>query len=123
MQDVDGVDFVDARFGDRPRDGALADALGELLAALGLQHFGIAQAVDAALRIEDDGGGDDRAGERTAACFVDAADQAACERGLLEQVAGEGLATAQRDAETTHLHCATSKMESATSRAVSRFSD
>ena len=43
-QDVDAVDLLDARRGDRPGDGALLDPAGEHLAPLGGQHLGIGQA-------------------------------------------------------------------------------
>ena len=48
LQDVDRVDFIDARFGHRPGDRALADALGSARAGQA-SDLRIAQAVDSRL--------------------------------------------------------------------------
>ena len=60
-------------------DHAIARArilIGELVALLGLEQLGIADAADATPRIEDDRGGDDRSGQRPAPGLIDAGAQA-----------------------------------------------
>jgi len=61
-------------FGDSPRDCVFANAEGEFIAALGGELFGIVEAEDSALGVEDNGGGDDRTEQSAAAGFVDSGD-------------------------------------------------
>src|SRR5882724_293503 len=84
--DVPGVDAGGINFGDGPRERVFADAEREFTAAFGRKFLGIIEADDAAFGIEDDGGGNDRAEEGAAACFVDAGDARPAEfaRGSLK---------------------------------------
>ena len=73
--DVDAIDFVGFNGHDRPRDAFPADLVVEALPLLKGAGLGIGQAVDAAIRMEDDGAGHDRTGQATAAYFVNACDR------------------------------------------------
>src|ERR1700682_3315996 len=74
VKNVDPVDLLDASKGHRPRDGALLDARRQHYSALRAKNLGVGETVDPAHRVEDHRGGVNRAGERAAAGFVDAAD-------------------------------------------------
>src|SRR5271168_1195471 len=74
LVDVPGVDALGVDFGDGPGDGVLANAWGEFGAAVGREFFGVVQADDAALGIEDYRGGDNWSEEGAAAGFVEAGD-------------------------------------------------
>ena len=63
-------------------DGGRADAHEEDFARLLVEHFAVVDAVGDALRIEDDGSGDDRPCERPAPRLIDAGDRAAVELQL-----------------------------------------
>jgi len=68
------VDLIDARGihrGDGPGNRTLANLYRQLLAALGGEQFGIAQAANAVAWIEDHSGGHDRAEERSATNLID----------------------------------------------------
>ena len=84
--DVPGVDAGGINFGDGPRERVFANADGEFVATFGGNFLGIVEADDAALGIEDDGGGNDRTEESAAAGFVDAGDARPAEfaRGSLK---------------------------------------
>ena len=75
MEDVQPVDLLDRGKRHRPGERALLEPRGEHLAALGRKQLGIREAVDAARRIEDHGGGIHRAGEWATPRLVDAANQ------------------------------------------------
>ena len=83
---VPGVDAGGINFGDGPRERVLANAEGEFSAALVRNFFGVVEADNAALGIEDDGGGDDGTEESAAAGFVNAGDARPAEfaRGSLK---------------------------------------
>src|SRR5882757_68613 len=61
--DVPGIDAGGINFGDGPRERVFANAESEFIAAIGRNFLGIVQADNAALGIEDDGGGNDRTEE------------------------------------------------------------
>jgi len=84
--DVPGVDAGGINFGDGPRERVFTDAEGEFAAALSRKFFGIVEANDAALGIEDDGGRDDGTEKSTATGFVNAGDARPAEfaRGSLK---------------------------------------
>src|SRR5260221_10278124 len=84
--DVPGVDAGGINFGDGPRERVFANAESEFTAAFGRKFLGIVEADNAALGIEDDGGGNDRAEESAAAGFVNAGDARPAEfaRGSLK---------------------------------------
>ena len=68
------IDLVDAggiHGGNGAGDGMTANEERERFAALGRKQFGIAQAANAVSRVEYDGGGYDRAKQRSAADFID----------------------------------------------------
>jgi hypothetical protein len=71
-----------------PGDGALLDARRQHVAALLGELLGVVEPVDAAFPVKDHRRGDYRAGQRAAACLVDAADHV--RQGRLEQVHGTG---------------------------------
>ena len=74
LVDIPGVDALGVDFGYGPGDGVFADAGGKLGATVGSEFFGVVEADDAALGIEDYGSGDYRAEEGAAAGFVEASD-------------------------------------------------
>ncbi|MNT20003.1 hypothetical protein D3C72_1552950 [compost metagenome] len=74
LQDVQAVDLFFRRFGDGPGQGLGLDLRCQQVAFRFAEFFRIAQAVDGLVRVEDHGGGEHGAGQRTAACLVDAAD-------------------------------------------------
>jgi hypothetical protein len=76
LQDIERVDFLDVGPRDRPGQGAAADLDRKLLALLGLDDLGVADAADAPPRVEDHRSRDDRSGQRAAPRFVDAGAQA-----------------------------------------------
>ena len=84
--DIPGVDARGIDFGDGPGERVFANAKGEFGAAVSREFFGIVQTDDAALGIENDGGGNDRTEERAAAGFVNASDARPAEfaRGSLK---------------------------------------
>src|SRR5882672_1837075 len=84
--DIPGVDAGGINFGDGPRESVLANAEGEFGAAIGGNLFGVVKADDAALGIEDDGGGNDRTEESATAGFVNTGDARPAEfaRGSLK---------------------------------------
>jgi hypothetical protein len=98
-QDVVAVDARRRRH--RHRDlGARADALVQHFAPLSRQLFGIVEPTRHVVRIEDDGGGNDRAGERPPARFVTAGNRphAALERRALAAERRARLFLAKRQA-------------------------
>ena len=74
LVDVPSVDARGIYFGHGPGESVFPDAEGEFIAAIRGELFGVVQADDSALRIENDGGSDDRAEERAAAGFIDSGD-------------------------------------------------
>src|SRR5216684_6890349 len=74
LVDVPGVDAGGIDFGDGPRERVFTNAESEFAAAFGRNFVGIVEADDAALGIENDGGGNDRAEESAAAGFINAGD-------------------------------------------------
>src|SRR5207244_5205177 len=88
LQDVEAVDLLDARPGDRPGERPFLDEDGEPLALRRAQYLGIGDAGRRpAPRIEHHGRGKDGSRERPAASLVDAADQADCSHGRTASVA------------------------------------
>src|SRR5215469_13664956 len=73
--DVELVDpgYVDG--GNGVSDGVAFDALGQLFASRLIEQFGIAQALDAVVGLEDHGGGNDGAEQRASANFVHAGNE------------------------------------------------
>ena len=73
--DIDLIDAGGIHSGNGPGDGMLANQQREFFAALGRKQFRIAQAANAVCRvvifIEDHGGGDDRAEQRSTTDFID----------------------------------------------------
>ena len=67
MENVDAVDFGGGGDADGEGDGAFADEDGESLAGWGVEDFGVIEAADAFIGIEDDSGGVDGAEEAAAA--------------------------------------------------------
>lgn len=84
--DVPGVDAGGINFGDGPGQGVFTNAESEFAAAFGRNFLGIVEADNAALGIEDDGGGDDGTEESTATGFINAGDARPAEfaRGSLK---------------------------------------
>src|SRR5256885_16189675 len=84
--DVPCIDAGGINFGDGPGEGVLADAGGKIIAAFGRNFLGIVEADNAALGIEDDGGGNDRTEKSATAGFVNASDARPAEfaRGSLK---------------------------------------
>jgi len=74
LVDIPGVDARGINFGDSPSEGVFADAEGKFGAAIGNEFFGIIQANDATLGVENDGGRDHWAKESAAPGFVNAGD-------------------------------------------------
>jgi hypothetical protein len=72
LQDVDPVDRLVIDDADADGDGALADDVEQRLALSRAQELRVGEPPDAAVRPDDDGGGDDRPGERAAPRLVDA---------------------------------------------------
>src|SRR6266581_9017165 len=88
LQDVEAVDLLDTRPGDRPGERPFLDEGGEPLALECAQQLGIGDAGRRpAPRLEHHGRGKDRSRERPAAGLVDAADQADCSHGKTASVA------------------------------------
>ncbi len=88
LVDIPGVDATRVGLRDGPRKRMLANAAGEGLAALGGKFLGVVQADDAARGIQDDGGGNDRSKEGTAAGFVDSGDASPAVLARFALVAG-----------------------------------
>ena len=76
LQDIQTVDFENIGSGDRPGSGALTDARRQGLAAIRLQRLAIVQAANWVLRIEHNGGGENRSEQRSPAGFIHAGDGA-----------------------------------------------
>ena len=74
LVDIPGIDARGVDFGDGPGDGVFADTRSKFGAAIGIELLGIVKADDAALRIENDCGGNNRAEERAAAGFINSGD-------------------------------------------------
>ena len=74
LVDVPGVNALGVDFGDGPGEGVFADARGEFGATIRSEFFGVVQAYNTALGIENYGGGSDGAEEGAAAGFVEAGD-------------------------------------------------
>ena len=70
--DVDSINFFAINGHDRPRDALAADFVVKPLALKQRTGFGVGQAVDAAIRMEDHGAGHDRSGQAAASNFVNA---------------------------------------------------
>ncbi len=91
LVDVDAVDGDGIDFFDGNGDGLLLDDFGESLAVFAQELLGVAQAADAGVLRQNDGGGYDTAEERASAYFVDSSDDgealSAC--GLLVFVAAD----------------------------------
>src|SRR5690554_1212251 len=75
LQDIDLVDLGRGRVRDRERERLAADLAREAGPLVGAELLRILEAADAALAVEHDGRGDDRARERAAASLVDAGDR------------------------------------------------
>lgn len=71
---VPRVDTAGINFSDGPGERVFADAFGEFDAAFGREFLRIVEAYDAAFGIQDNGGGEDGAEERAAACLVETGD-------------------------------------------------
>jgi hypothetical protein len=71
---IEAIDFVDFGDADADRDGTVADRREQLLALFVGQLLGIVHAADECFGGEDHGGGDDGAGHRTDAGFVNTGD-------------------------------------------------
>ena len=71
---IPGVDALGVDFGDGPGERVFANAWSQLSATLGDKFFGVVEADDAALGIQNDGSGDHRAEQRAAARFIEAGD-------------------------------------------------
>ena len=71
LVDVPGVDALGVDLGHGPGESVLTDADGKFAAALRGEFFRIVEADNAALGIENDGGGDYGAKQRTAAGFIE----------------------------------------------------
>jgi hypothetical protein len=74
LVDVPGVDARGIDFGDGPGEGVFADAESKLGTAIGDELFGVVEADDAPLGVENDGGRDHRAEQSAASGFVNAGD-------------------------------------------------
>jgi hypothetical protein len=72
--DVPGIDALGIDFGDGPGEGMLVNPRCKLAAALRGKFFRIVEADNAALGIENDRGGDDRAEQGATAGFVETGD-------------------------------------------------
>ena len=72
--DVPGVDTLGIDFGDGPSKGVLPDTRSELRTAIRSKFFRIVEPNNAALGVENDRGGDDRAEERAAAGLIETGD-------------------------------------------------
>ena len=72
--DVPGIDTLGIDFGDGPSKGVFPDAWSELRASFRSKFFRIVEAHNAALGIENDRGGDDRAEQGATAGFVETGD-------------------------------------------------
>ena len=83
---VPGVDAGGINFGDSPRDGVFTNAESEFRTMIGGNFFGVVETDNAALGVEDNGGGNDRAEKSTATGFVNAGDARPAEfaRGSLK---------------------------------------
>jgi hypothetical protein len=75
LQDVEGVDLVHVGESDRPGESTLTDLGRQHGACVRGEELRVAQTANRRRRIEDHGGGNDRARQRTATRFVDASDQ------------------------------------------------
>ena len=73
VQDIELVDLGDARLGNRPARGVLANLVEQRLAAALGELLGIVEQSDRAGGVEDHGGGNHGTGERTAPGLVDTA--------------------------------------------------
>jgi hypothetical protein len=71
---VPGVNALGVDFRDGPAQRVLLDTDGQLSAAVGRKFFGIVEADDAPLGIENHGGGHDGAKQRAASGFINAGD-------------------------------------------------
>src|ERR1700738_784155 len=76
---IPGVNTLRVNFDDCPGKRVFANAGSQLGAAFRREFFGIVEADDAALGIEDDGGSDNGAKQRAAAGFIDACDASPAE--------------------------------------------
>ena len=83
---VPGVDAGGINFGDSPRDGVFTNAKSEFRTMIGRNFFGVVETDNAALGVEDNGGGNDRAEKSAATGFVNAGDARPAEfaRGSLK---------------------------------------
>ena len=73
LQDVQRVDLGGVRPADAPGEAARADLAAPVpRAPPGREHLRVGEARDRVARVEDDGRGDDRPGQRSAPRFVDA---------------------------------------------------
>src|SRR5690242_10206928 len=83
---VPSVDAGGIHFSDGPRYRVFANAEGEFGTVIGGNFFGVVEADNTALGVEDDGGGNDRAEKSAAAGFVNAGDARPAEfaRGSLK---------------------------------------
>jgi hypothetical protein len=72
--DVPGIDALSIDFCDGPSESVLVNAHGKFGASLGRKFFRVIETNNAALGIENDRGGNDRAEERAAAGFIETGD-------------------------------------------------
>ena len=95
-KDVEGIDFLDAGGADGPVDfGAGGQGSVEAFAFFGGELFGVIEADEGEVRRQDDGGGDDGAGEGSASGFVDTGHQrkpASAQGTLAGKIAGHRTA-------------------------------
>ena len=78
LENIDGIDFRGICPGYRPCKGIRAQFIGQRLAPGLRERFRILDSRDWSSRIEDHGGGNDGAGQRSAANFVDPCDKSPC---------------------------------------------
>ena len=74
LVDVPSIDALGVHFGDGPGESVFADARGKFRPAFGSELFGIVQADNAPLGIENHRSGNDWTKERAASGFINAGD-------------------------------------------------
>ncbi len=93
-ENVELVDVRDGRLGRRPENVRVASQCGVKFFALGRgDFFGVGQSVESEAVRQNDRGGDNRAGQRSASGLVDSRDQnktAGAQGALAAEIAGHG---------------------------------
>ena len=76
LQDIESVYLFHAGLGHRAAQGFGADLVIELFAPFGAELFGVVEALDRVLVVQNHGGSNHRPGQRTTAGLVHTGDQA-----------------------------------------------